>query len=100
MWRGLDDQVNRRPATDAWKKRDAYAGVRLSGGLGVMQLQQLAKLINCEPCVAYNAAEREGIDWIMAGNGNDARAVRHDNMFALTDLMAKPRFSRARTASR
>lgn len=48
-------------------------------------LQQVAKLLGGESGVADDPTERESIDGVVPRNRQDARAVRHDNVLALTD---------------
>ena len=47
------------------------------------QLQQLAKLLHREACIADDSAKRERVDGVMPGNGEDAGAIGHDNVFPL-----------------
>lgn len=54
----------------------------LGGSIG---LEQLAKLINRKTGVANDTAEGKRVDGIVTRNSKDARAVGHDDMFALTD---------------
>jgi hypothetical protein len=60
----------------------------LSDGLGVptdrqSKLQELPKLLDGEAGVARDTAHGDGVDWVVAGNGEDARAVAHDDVLAL-----------------
>jgi hypothetical protein len=51
----------------------------------VEQLQQLPKLFQAHSGVPNNSGHREGIDWIVAGNRQDSRSIRHDNVRALAE---------------
>lgn len=57
--------------------------LRPSEGFGV-RLQQFAELIDGEPGIANETAHRKCVDRIVAGNGQDTLAIRHDDMLALT----------------
>lgn len=50
-----------------------------------VQLQQFAKLLNSEAGVSDDTAKGESIDRVVARDGQNARAVRHDDVLALTD---------------
>lgn len=47
-------------------------------------LQQFAKLLLCQPCVAYDASHRVSIYRIVSGNGYDSDSVRHHDVPALS----------------
>ena len=47
-------------------------------------LQQFTKLLDRQASIASDTAHGECIDRIMSGDGHDALAVAHDDMFALT----------------
>jgi hypothetical protein len=60
----------------------------LSAGLGVPtdgqnKLQELPKLVDGEAGVARDTAHSDRVDRVVAGNGEDARAVAHDDVLAL-----------------
>ncbi len=42
-----------------------------------------AKLLDRQPCITYNPAQREGLDWIMPGYGELAVPIAHDDMLTL-----------------
>jgi len=48
-------------------------------------LQKIAKLLRSESGVAHASPEREGVDRVVPWNRQDAHAVRHDDVLALTD---------------
>jgi len=50
----------------------------------IARLQQLAKLLNSEPGVADDTAEGESVDGVVARDSQDAPAVRHNDVLALT----------------
>jgi hypothetical protein len=50
-----------------------------------LSLQKVAKLLDGKASVANDAAEREGVDRVMSWDGEDAHAVRHDDVLTLTD---------------
>jgi hypothetical protein len=51
----------------------------------MVRLQQLAKLLNSEASVADDTAEGESVDGVVARDSQNARAIRHDDVLALTD---------------
>lgn len=54
------------------------------------RLQKITELFDRQTRIANDAAHGECIDGIVAWDGNDARAVAHDNMFSLTrDMKAR-----------
>ena len=58
--------------------------VRLIGGLGnCANLQQLAKLLDCEPSITNDTAESEGVDRIMPWDRKYSRAIGHNDVLAL-----------------
>ncbi len=46
-------------------------------------LQQLSKLVDRKPGITNDTAEGEGINWVVACDGQDARAIGHKNLLAL-----------------
>jgi hypothetical protein len=50
-----------------------------------MELKELLELLDRETGVPHDAAHGEGVDGIGAGNGQQAHAIGHDDMLALTD---------------
>ena len=48
-------------------------------------LEQLAKLLNGQAGVAHDPAERVRVDRVVTRDGQDACAVRHDDVLALAD---------------
>ncbi len=46
-------------------------------------LQELSKLIGCQPCVASDSAHGERVDGVVAWDRDDAGIVGHDDVFAL-----------------
>ena len=47
-------------------------------------LEQRPKLLQGQTGVADDAAHRESVYWIMAGDSEDAHAIRHDDVLALS----------------
>ena len=47
-------------------------------------LQEVTKLLDGKSSVTNDTAKRKSVDWVVAWDGEDARAVRHNNMFSLT----------------
>lgn len=48
-------------------------------------LEQSAKLLDAETRVTHDSAERERIDGVVARDGQDPGAVRHDYVLALAN---------------
>ncbi len=70
--------------------------VRTSAGLGnTVGLKQLAKLFDGESGVANDTAEGKCIDGIVARDGEDARAVGHNDVLALAGHRKPGLFERA-----
>ena len=46
--------------------------------------EQLLELFDAEPGIAHDAAEREGVDRVVSRDGEDARAIGHDDVLGLT----------------
>jgi len=60
--------------------------VRTSARLGAtVGLKHLAKLFDSEPGVPDDTAEGKGVDGIVTRDGEDARAVRHNDVLAWSD---------------
>ena len=59
-----------------------------------MWLQEFAKLLNGDTGVARDAAHRESINGIVAGYGQDALPVAHDDVFSLTHDLKSSLFQR------
>ena len=53
-------------------------------------LKQITKLLSCQTCITHNTAKCKSIDWVVARDGENACAVRHDNVLALAND-AEPR---------
>ncbi len=51
----------------------------------LLPLQEITKLFGRESGVAHDPTERESVDGVVPRNRQDARAVRHDDVLALTD---------------
>lgn len=47
------------------------------------ELEEPPKFFEVKPRIPDNAAHRKCIDWIVARNGENSRAVCHDNMCTL-----------------
>jgi hypothetical protein len=47
--------------------------------------EQILKIFDCPSGIANDAAHGDGIDRIVAGNRDEVRSVRHDDVFALTN---------------
>ena len=63
--------------------------------LGQAWLEQLAKLLDRETSVARDTAHGDGVDWIVARNGQDPRPVPHHNVFTLAQDGKPSPFKRA-----
>ena len=50
----------------------------------LLQLQQLAKLLDRESSITNDTAESKSVDGIMPGDSEYAHAIGHDDVFALT----------------
>jgi hypothetical protein len=50
-----------------------------------MSLKQLPESFNTQASIARNATHRKRIDRIMTWDSDDANAIRHDYMLALTN---------------
>jgi hypothetical protein len=48
-------------------------------------LEQLLKLFNAQAGIAHDAAHRQSINWIVPRDGENACAIGHDDVLALTD---------------
>jgi hypothetical protein len=57
----------------------------------VGRLQQVPKLLQTYSCIPNDAGHRECMDWIVAGNRQDSRSIRHDDVRALAQN-SEPRF--------
>jgi len=60
--------------------------------------EEPAKLLDRQPGITYNPAQREGLDRIMPGYSDLAVPITHDDMLALPNDL-NPALARARTAS-
>jgi len=50
---------------------------------GTVCLEQLAELLDSEACVTDDTAQSEGIDRVVARDGDDSQPVGHDDVLAL-----------------
>ena len=50
---------------------------------GQSKLQELSKLLDGEASVARDTAHSDGVNRVVARNGEDSRPVAHDDMLAL-----------------
>ena len=48
------------------------------------RLQKLTKLLDCKSSVTNDTAKRKGINWVVPRDSKNARAIRHDDVLALT----------------
>jgi hypothetical protein len=48
-------------------------------------LHELPELLWRKPGILSDAAHREGVDWVVARNGQNPPAIRHDDVFAFTN---------------
>ncbi len=58
-------------------------------------LKQFAKLLDRESSIANDTAHGDGVDGIVARNGQDPRPVTHDNVLALAKYSEPRLFKRA-----
>jgi hypothetical protein len=58
-------------------------------------LQQLLELVDREAGVVHDAAHGEGVDGVGAGDGQHARAIRHNDMLALANHLEASSFEGA-----
>lgn len=61
----------------------------------VGQLKKITELLDRQTRIASDAAHSECIDGIVPRDGNDARAIAHDNMLTLTRDMKSGFLERA-----
>jgi hypothetical protein len=52
---------------------------------GSNELQQVPKLLKCQPGIARDACHRDCIDWIVSRNGQYSATVARDHLLALPD---------------
>ncbi len=64
-------------------EKAGWGRVRSWRGGRQIQLQEIAKLLDGQSGITNDTAECTGVDRVMTWNREDARAVRHDNMFSL-----------------
>ena len=71
----------------------AIDAVRTSSHLRTMKFilpnevrsKQYLEFIDGKSCILHNTAHGKRLDWIMAGNGDKAFSVAHNNMLSLSD---------------
>ena len=57
----------------------------MTAGLGVMaRSEKLAELLNRKTGIADNSAKGKRVDRVVTRNGQDAPAIRHDDVLSLT----------------
>ena len=82
IWHTDADRAQRESCAAERRRRT----VRTSAGLGdINGLKKLAKLLDGKPGVADDTAEGKCVDGVVTRDGEDPRAVGHNDMFALTD---------------